>query len=384
MKKVVFCLLICSIIMFCGLKVGCADEILSNEALQKATHMIVTEYSEYEVESSLFVSGTEHLIYLLRNDDERRLVVLNVSLSACDILFDTRDAIPQTELPAYITCRPKGLEYGFMVSEKNTITHISDGNNFLVVVFDGETYEETAFFQWKDNTYHLVEYSKRVQRFVNIENDVMYFSNLGSGYDGMAKYRIDAGIRNLNFDLLPYGIEQLPQTQQGIPVIVCVENGFPKASLGLQNASFASNKRYDVYMGPGKSYGRSGNGKAVVSTNDWIQVFGKYSGWLLIQYGIKEGQYRFGWIQDEALPKDEKVKELEFSCGERILIGREDSRFCLTDDPLGTKNSILEIKGVTEVDVLARLGINWVYIRLNYEGKIYYGFISNELIIGNG
>ncbi|MFR5785697.1 MAG: hypothetical protein ACLUHE_00155 [Christensenellales bacterium] len=38
--------------------------------------------------------------------------------------------------------------------------------------------------------------------------------------------------------------------------------------------------------GRGRDYPRAGNGKAAVGTNGWVQVFGQYEGWLLIQYHI--------------------------------------------------------------------------------------------------
>ena len=133
-------------------------------------------------------------------------------------------------------------------------------------------------------------------------------------------------------------------------------------------------------MGPGKKYGRSGKGKAVVSTNDWIQVFGEYDGWLLIQYGISEEKFRIGWISAAALPKGTSVPVLPFSEGD--LLWLEDPE--LTDDPFGTRTPTAFINGMSEAEMLARLGTDWVYIRIKYNEAIYYGFVPAQLTLSNG
>lgn len=87
----------------------------------------------------------------------------------------------------------------------------------------------------------------------------------------------------------------------------------PPGELTAQNIRFRSDQKYDVYSGPGKDYLRASNGKATVSTNDWIQVFGREDGWILIQYAIDKDHMRFGWISEKALPEFAAVKKLVFS-----------------------------------------------------------------------
>ena len=137
-------------------------------------------------------------------------------------------------------------------------------------------------------------------------------------------------------------------------------------------------------MGPGKEFGRSGNGKAIVSTNDWIQVFGEYDGWLLIQYGISEGKFRIGWISTVALPRGASVPSLPFSTGEKNWLEGPTGSYQLTDDPFGARTSTAIIKGISEAEMLARLGTDWVYIRIKYNEAIYYGFVPAQLTLSNG
>ena len=65
---------------------------------------------------------------------------------------------------------------------------------------------------------------------------------------------------------------------------------------------FPKGKTYEVYRGPGQNYGRSATGKASVSTNDTIMVYGVRGGWMLISYGISGGHTRYGWISTSGLP----------------------------------------------------------------------------------
>ena len=76
---------------------------------------------------------------------------------------------------------------------------------------------------------------------------------------------------------------------------------------------FTSGQKFKVYQGPGEEYGQAGNGKAAVSTNDWIQVFGEENGWILIQYDINKDHMRIGWIKSSALPKKATVSRLTYA-----------------------------------------------------------------------
>ena len=50
------------------------------------------------------------------------------------------------------------------------------------------------------------------------------------------------------------------------------------------------------------------HGKAAVSTNDWIQVFGQENGWILIQYDLSRDRMRMGYIEASALPKTRRCR----------------------------------------------------------------------------
>jgi hypothetical protein len=131
--------------------------------------------------------------------------------------------------------------------------------------------------------------------------------------------------------------------------------------------------RYAVYMGPGKSYGRAAGGKAAVSTNGWVQVFGEYNDYLLIQYAVSADRYRFGWITDDALPEGVSVPELPFVFGDFVTT---EAELDLTDDPLNSHNALVTIPEGAAIEYLAQLGEGYSYVRVTLNGRTWWGFVS--------
>ncbi|MBQ6689337.1 MAG: hypothetical protein IJN02_08905, partial [Bacteroidales bacterium] len=86
----------------------------------------------------------------------------------------------------------------------------------------------------------------------------------------------------------------------------------------IEGIVFPTGEKYPVYYGPGYGYDRMADGKAAVSTNDWIRVYGEESGVVLnehgspgssvlIEYEISEGRHRFGWVRVSDLPDSVSV-----------------------------------------------------------------------------
>ena len=115
---------------------------------------------------------------------------------------------------------------------------------------------------------------------------------------------------------------------------------------------FAGGKKYAVYSAPDRESMRGGNGKAAVSTNGRIQVFGKEDGWILIQYSIDSGHYRFGYIDAASLPKKAEVADLDFTGIEAAI----DHPVSVTDDPLHSQSVLTSLTGGEAVTWLATMG----------------------------
>ena len=75
--------------------------------------------------------------------------------------------------------------------------------------------------------------------------------------------------------------EQTVPDASNVPVI-------PAGTLSASIVQFTSNQTYAVYSAPDSKSIRGAKGRARVSTNGWIQVFGSDGDWILVQYDITD------------------------------------------------------------------------------------------------
>lgn len=175
-----------------------------------------------------------------------------------------------------------------------------------------------------------------------------------------------------------FDLEAFPKTVQEARNKLSNPPEIPAGALSAKKIRFVAGKKYKVYQGPGEEYGRAGNGKAIVSTNDWIQVFGEENGWIFIQYDISSDHMRTGWISSDALSNKTSVDELTFSSIASIT-KREAN---LTDDPLNSQSSIATLAQGTKVTWLANMG-EWAYVEAADIHPIR-GFVKIELLEHDG
>ena len=136
-------------------------------------------------------------------------------------------------------------------------------------------------------------------------------------------------------------------------------------------------EKYDVFAAPGRDSYRAANGKAVMSTNDWVQIFGEEDGWLLVQYDISSEQMRFGYIDASALPKNTEVQTLRwYDLPEQTVT----TNTYVTDDPLASRSIICWLNTGDKVQVLSDFG-SWYYVEVTPgTGKTLRGFIPQTAI----
>ena len=141
-----------------------------------------------------------------------------------------------------------------------------------------------------------------------------------------------------------------------------------------QVVKFPVGKWYAIYAAPGENSYRAANGKAVLSTNDWVQVFGEEQGWLLVQYDVSSEQYRIGYMSAEALPQGTKVTALDFLYAPCHIA----TDTLLTDDPLISGNAMFRLPAGSEVTFLATMG-SWAYVETRApDGRLARGFVPFE------
>ena len=96
-----------------------------------------------------------------------------------------------------------------------------------------------------------------------------------------------------------------------------------------QVIDFPKGQTWPAYFGPGPDYLAAADApdyltseyareslsalfetKGLVSTDNWIQVFGRMGDWIMVQYPLADGTRCIAWISAEALPQDAEVPEL--------------------------------------------------------------------------
>lgn len=141
---------------------------------------------------------------------------------------------------------------------------------------------------------------------------------------------------------------------------------------------FPRGKTYEVYRGPGREYGRSANGKASVSTNDYIWIYGIRGDWMLISYDISGGHARYGWISTAGLP----ASMFEY-CPELVFPGDEGTEYvyatvreeCRIVDVLESdQDFIYPLQPGDSVHVLAEMN-GWVLVEIYAYDEPYWGFV---------
>lgn len=143
-----------------------------------------------------------------------------------------------------------------------------------------------------------------------------------------------------------------------------------------KTGSFRKDEKYPVYSGPSEDYYRAANGKASVSTNDWIQIFGCENDMVLIQYAISSEKSRFGYIPSEAVRDRSQLEVLE-----PAYLPASVSKACsLTDDPLKTKAEVARLGEGEAVRYLATFGSEWTYVETLTEPPMR-GFVPSETVV---
>lgn len=162
----------------------------------------------------------------------------------------------------------------------------------------------------------------------------------------------------------------------------------PAVPQGLHTVDivFQKGQLLDVYSGPGESYARAGNGKARVSTNDWIQVYGMdpatLDTWLMIRYGVSGNKTRIGWIM---LPVGAEYDDSEYLHWDLNWDGRSvlvQSTYT-TDDPFGLGTSTGALNSGTKATLLMTVQ-DWAYIEVRTNEGLTRTFVPAHALTITG
>lgn len=323
----------------------------------------------YTLEDYLELTDTPKGDYgfaLLKAGDERVLLGYEKKDGEMRYWLKNAGAVPQGGKGGWFAYSPRGETiYG-----EEFKTYLSDGLSFQVIVSEGESYDRYTAYHWEDGGFKLTGYRDWAAFYGNVDVDdgVLHFSNWLEGWDfGKVYGTVQRDLRYVSYNALPKTIEEARKKLTQEPDIP--QGGLLEA----KKVRFTGGQKYPVYTGPGEKYVRSGNGKGQVSTNDWIQVFGRVGDYIMIQYAISADHYRIGWIEASAMPKGESTGWLTFGQGVQTL--KQDCT--LTDDPLNSGAPLCELQAGDQVINLCNLGYDWVYVQVSRRNGLYCGFVPS-------
>ena len=347
---------------------------------QEVLEHIQSRWADYELEDYCEVQGTSKGDYgfaLLHKQSERILVGYHRVNGEMKYWLKNAGAVPQGKEKAWFYVGEAGWtderdQYDYPTGKKV----YDDGLFFGLVMLDeiGESYQASVEYRWQNGAFRLTRYAKRILDNITVTDDGLNFLEYGNGEQGYVKGKVQRDIRYVSFNALPIWIDEAKEKLTAAPQL-------SSGAFTAQKVKFTGGQKYPVYTGPGEDYVRSGNGKGLVSTNGWIEVYGQKDGYILIQYSIDNSHYRFGWIDRNALPKGASVPEMDFAAISADMLSEITQDTFLTDDPLFSQNELCNLKAGQKVSWLAVLNRDWAYVLVNVNGKMMCGFVRTDCIV---
>lgn len=156
----------------------------------------------------------------------------------------------------------------------------------------------------------------------------------------------------------------------------------PEGDLQVLDVRLKPDRVWEVYTGPGLDYAVANNGKARLSTKDWVQVLGgEGGGRILVQYAINDQRLRIGWIDADALVEEDRTYAVCYAPGENYLWRPcHLNRACsVTDDPLLSQMSVVSLPALTKASYLCRMG-DWAMIDVATNKGRVRGFVPMDAV----
>lgn len=351
------------------------------EPPQEVLEHIQSRWADYELEDYCEVQGTSKGDYgfaLLHKQSERILVGYHRVNGEMKYWLKNAGAVPQGKEEAWFDVGTAGW-----IDETDWIGNFTgrqvydDGLCFSVTQLDesGESYEKMVVYRWENGMFRLSSYHKTEGGGIRVSDDKLDFIDWSNVvYRGAVQGAVQRDIRYVSFNALPTWIDD---AKTKLTVAPNLKDG----AFTAQKVKFTGGQKYPVYTGPGEDYVRSGNGKGLVSTNGWIEVYGQKDGYILIQYSIDSSHYRFGWIDRNALPEGTSVPAMDFAGISADTLSEITQDTFLTDDPLFSQNKLCSLKAGQTVSWLAVLNDDWAYVLVNVNGKMMCGFVRTDCIV---
>lgn len=378
MKHVFYKIAIVSLILvLLGMGSACADRLgdtYTDTPPAEVLSHVKERFGEYLLEDYIAITGTSKGDYgfaLLSQQAERILVGYHSNGKQMEYWLKNADAVPQGEGRALFRKHVKGNA----INRDHTDATYPDALGFDVIRFEIEIEEywsQLVSYHWQDGAFLLDQFmdrSKGSETAYVTDRGVDYYDFGLTGSNRWVSGTVQRNLRYVSFSALP-------KTYAHAKEKLTIAPDIPQGELSAKSIKFTGGQKYEVYAAPSSTSLRGANGKAIVSTNDWIQVFGSENGYILIQHAISKDQMRFGYIKEEALPKKKTVQELAWPNASSALITQSTT---LTDDPLNSQNALLTLPQGSKVTFLAVMG-DWAYVETT-DGEWARGFVPQRAIV---
>ncbi len=146
--------------------------------------------------------------------------------------------------------------------------------------------------------------------------------------------------------------------------------------------SFGKKVNYAVYTGPGFEYVRANNGKASYGGGS-CRIYGVTGDWVMIGYGLSNGDYRIGYIYRTALDSLTNLKgNINYSLTFQAYTAYADDYCRVTDDPVMNNKMIYTVPQGTAVTVLSTMGSSWTYVEVQTPSGPMRGFVWSKHLYG--
>ena len=352
-------LLIMTMMMNCGL--GRAEE---NELPIEIQNIFDHEKTVVGVET--FSRSGSFLFAVTKDQNKERILYgFQYEDEAWNCFLKTKKVFPDNDLQVYVSARdeyhdspeviPRNIPYLILKFLETDADHASAWMTFL---YDGSHYI----------LYEVIDYRHSVSVHYQQGSALIYDDDSFSFQKADVQYDVPVDLASFDYEAFLSFVGYWNEKYAELTDHVYFDEYQPLLY------AHPTDQLFTVYSAPSAAAFVEANGKAKVSTNDWILIYGREKNYDLIQYSINESTRRFGYIQSGSLsPSD--TGELVWMNQETVL----RKKTVLVNDPCGTK--VRSFPAGTKIKFLGRLN-EWAFVEVETV-PIVRGFVEYQFLVEN-
>lgn len=327
----------------------------------------IKQYFENEkiLEIESYSSSEQLFAAIARDQNHERVLYAFQQINGKWVCFaKTKNAIPKMELKAIVSVSDtyqdrsdKGVQNVPNISIRFLEPNEDHSELWMNFLLDGDRYILRDVSAYCDGVFARYENGA-----IFICDDDGFYSNIG-----YIQYTESVNITTFDYDKYISCVKKWDDKYYELTKDVYFDENHPLLYY------WPSDQTISVYSAPTGNAFIEANGKAKVSTNDWILIYGSDDKYYFIQYAINESAMRFGYIPRQSLAYSEPLEIMWSNIKATVK-----SKTNLINDPLGSKTKIKSIAAGTEVEVLSFLN-GWAYVEYR-SASIVRGFLDNQLL----